>query len=159
MRSLVTSIFLYACKSWILTAERSLCQDPVSNGTKRRPYHRKETQTAVVWSCLPFIMSGQNHLARHSERGKKTRQTNKKVGRQHQGMGRYGDYKVPEDNGEQKQNKTKNGGNVLSCFVLLKSVLLISCVFWIFFQNAGSQPRFRFFFFHKARTRWYRRPF
>ena len=32
-------------------------------------------QTAVVWSCLPFIRSGQNHLARHSERGKKTRQT------------------------------------------------------------------------------------
>ena len=29
-------------------------------------------QTAVVWSCLPFIRSGQNHLARHSERGKKT---------------------------------------------------------------------------------------
>ena len=25
----------------------------------------------MVWSCLPFIRSGQNHLARHSERGKK----------------------------------------------------------------------------------------
>ena len=35
---------------------------------KQRPTdHRKETQTAVVWSCLPFISSGQNHLARHSE--------------------------------------------------------------------------------------------
>ena len=22
----------------------------------------------MVWSCLPFIRSGQNHLARHSER-------------------------------------------------------------------------------------------
>ena len=22
-------------------------------------------QTAVVWSCLPFIRSGRNHLARH----------------------------------------------------------------------------------------------
>ena len=33
------------------------------------------TQTAVVWLCFPFIRSGQNHLARHSERGKKTRQT------------------------------------------------------------------------------------
>ena len=29
----------------------------------------------MVWTCLPFIRSGQNHLARHSERGKKTRQT------------------------------------------------------------------------------------
>ena len=33
--------------------------------------------------------------------------------------------------------------HVLSCFVLSKSVLLISCVFWIFFQNAGSQLCFR----------------
>ena len=30
-------------------------------------------QTAVVLSCLLFIRSGQNHLARHSERGKKKR--------------------------------------------------------------------------------------
>ena len=32
----------------------------------------------LVWSCLPFISSGQNHLARHSERGKKTSQTRKR---------------------------------------------------------------------------------
>ena len=51
-------------------------QNPASNWTTRRPPgDRKEMQTAVVWSCLPFIRSGQNHLARHSERGKKTRQT------------------------------------------------------------------------------------
>ena len=44
------------------------CQDPAGNWTTRRPPdHRKETQTAVVWSCLPFITFGQNHLARHSE--------------------------------------------------------------------------------------------
>ena len=30
------------------------------------------------------------HLARHSERGKKTRQTEEEVGRQHQGMDRPG---------------------------------------------------------------------
>ena len=28
----------------------------------------------MVWSCFPSIRPGQNHLARHSERGKKTRQ-------------------------------------------------------------------------------------
>ena len=28
----------------------------------------------VVLSCFLFIRSGQNHLARHSERGRKTRQ-------------------------------------------------------------------------------------
>ena len=32
---------------------------------------------------LPFIRSGQNHLARHNERGKKTRQREEEVGRQH----------------------------------------------------------------------------
>ena len=101
MRSLATSIFLYVCESWTLTAERpkkntsygnevlaqdtthliqrpcyqrgSPCQDPAGYRTTRRPPdHRRETQTAVVWSCLPFIGSGQNHLTRHSERGKKT---------------------------------------------------------------------------------------
>ena len=39
----------------------------------------------MAWSCLPVIRFGQNHLAGHSERGKKTRQTEKEVGRQHQG--------------------------------------------------------------------------
>ena len=50
------------------------CQDPSGIRTTRwPPDHRKEMQTAVVWSCLPFIRSGQNHFARHSEKGKKTR--------------------------------------------------------------------------------------
>ena len=44
----------------------------------------------MVWSCLPFIRFGQNHLARHSERGKKTMQTEDEVGRQHQGLDRPG---------------------------------------------------------------------
>ena len=80
----------------------SPCQDPAGNWTKRRPPDdRKETQTAVVWSCFPFIRSGQKHLAMHSERGKKTRQTEEEVGRQHQGMYWPGVRQVPEGNGEQ----------------------------------------------------------
>ena len=67
------------------------------------------TQTAVVWSCFPFIRSGQNHLARHSERGKKTRWTKEEVGRQHQGMDKPGVQQVPE--GSRKQGK--NGENWL----------------------------------------------
>ena len=68
----------------------------------------KETQTAVVWSCLQFIRSGQNHLARHSERGKKTRQTEAEVGGQHQGMDRPGVRQFPEGSGEQgKMEKTE----------------------------------------------------
>ena len=42
-----------------------------------------------------------NNFARHSETGKKTRQTEEAVGRQHQGMDRPGVRQVPEGNGEQ----------------------------------------------------------
>ena len=45
--------------------------------------------------------SGQNHLTRLSEREKKTRQTDKEVGRQHQGMDRPGVHQIPEGSGEQ----------------------------------------------------------
>ena len=48
---------------------------------------------------------GQNHLARHSERGKKTRQTEEEVGRQHQEMDRPGVRHVPEGSGEQGKMK------------------------------------------------------
>ena len=82
----------------------SPCQDPAGNRTTRRPPdHREETQTAVEWTYLPSIMSGQNHLARHSERGKKTRPTEEEVGRQHQGMDRLGVRHVLEGSGEQRK--------------------------------------------------------
>ena len=78
----VTSTFLYACESWTLTAElqrriqamemRCYCKilrisykDHVMNKqvhaktTQRPPDHSKEMQTAVVWSCLLVIRSGQ----------------------------------------------------------------------------------------------------
>ena len=92
----------------------SPCQYPAGNRTTRRPPdYRKETQTAVVWSCLPFIRSGQNHPARHSERGKKTRQTKEEVGRQHQGMDRPGVRQVPEGSGE--QGKMEETGCEIIC--------------------------------------------
>ena len=91
----------------------SPCQDPAGNWITRRPEYRKETQTAVVWSWFPFIRSGQNHLARHSERGKKTRQTEEEVGRQHQGMDRPSVRQVPEGSGEQGQ--TEKTGCKLIC--------------------------------------------
>ena len=86
----------------------SPCQDPASNWTTRKPPDdRKEAQTAVIWSCLPFSRSGQNHLARHSERGKKRRQTEEEVGRQLQRMDRPVVQKVPEGSAEQgKMEKT-----------------------------------------------------
>ena len=71
------------------------------------PDDHKEMQTSLVWSCFLFIRFGQNHLARHSERGKKTRRTREEVGRQHQGMDRPGVRQVTEGSGEQgKMDKT-----------------------------------------------------
>ena len=66
-------------------------------------------QTKVIWTCLPFIMSGQNHLARHCERVKNTRQTEEEVGRQHQGMDRPGVCQGPEGSGEQIEMKETGG--------------------------------------------------
>ena len=72
----------------------SLFQDPAgSQSTWRHPDHHKESQTEVVWTYLPFIKSSQNCLGRHSQRGKKTRQTGKEVGSQHQGMDRLEFFK------------------------------------------------------------------
>ena len=137
MRSLVTSIFLYACEPWTLTAElqrgmqamemrcyrkvpqgtmhliqrpcnqrRNPCHDPAGNRTTRRPPdRRKEKQTAVVWSRLLFTRSDQNHLARHSERGKKTKQTGEEEERQHQGTDRPRVRQVPE--GRRDQGKRR----------------------------------------------------
>ena len=71
-----------------------------------------ETKTDVVWTCLLFIRSGQNHIARQSERGKKTKQTEEEVGRQHQGMDRPVVRQVPEGRGEQTR-KEKTGCEVI----------------------------------------------
>ena len=73
----------------------------------------KRRQPAVVWSCFPFIRSGQNHLARYSERGKKTRQTEEEVG-QHQRMDRPGVRQVPEGIGEQGKME-KTGCEIICC--------------------------------------------
>ena len=85
----------------------SPCQYSAGNGTTwRPPNYRREMQTTVVWTCLPFLRSCQNHnhLARHSERGKKTRQTGEEVGR-HQKMERPGVRQVSEGSGEQGRMK------------------------------------------------------
>ena len=92
----------------------SPCKDLAGNWTTRRPPDdRKETQIAVVWSCFTFIRSGQNQLARHSERRKKTRQTEEEVGRQHQGMDRPWLRQVPECGGE--QGKMEKTGSKIIC--------------------------------------------
>ena len=68
-----------------------------------------------MWSCFPFIRSGKNHLARHSERAKKTRQTEEEVGRQYRGTDRPGVQQVPEGSGE--QGKMEETGCKIICGV------------------------------------------
>ena len=51
--------------------------------------------------------------ARHSESGKKTRQTEEEVGRQHQGMDRPGVRQVPE--GSEEQGKMEETGCEIIC--------------------------------------------
>ena len=88
----------------------SPCQDPAGNSTTRRaPDHRKETQPAVVWSCLPFITSDQNHFARHSERGEED-----KAGRGRGGKTTSGNGQASISAGPRGQWRTgKNGENWL----------------------------------------------
>ena len=63
--------------------------------------------------------TGQNHLARHSERGKKTRPTEEEVGRQHQGMDRPGVHQVPEEAVSMSHAKHKNNTQKSSPFLSL----------------------------------------
>ena len=76
---------------------------PMKKSVPRSSRQLDHMETVLVWTCLLFIRSGQNHLARHSERGKMTRQTEGEVGRQHQGMDRPGVCQVPEGSGEQRK--------------------------------------------------------
>ena len=115
MRSLVISIFLYACESWTLTAElekrtqafemrcyRRLLnisyKDHVTNEEVRRKIQAAigeydELLTLVKkWKlrCLKVFWFSKDNPAGHSERKKKKRQTEEEVGRQYQRVDRNG---------------------------------------------------------------------
>ena len=55
----------------------------------------------------PVHQAWQNHLARNSERGKKTRQTEEEVGRQHQGMDRTGVRQLQEGSKDNREEWRK----------------------------------------------------
>ena len=130
MCSLFTSIFLYACESWTLTAElqriqamemkcyRKILNISYKDHVTNKEVHAKIQQAIGPHKNLLMIvkrcklqwyghvsrssgLAKQNHLARHSEKGKKARQTEEAVRRQHQGMDRPGVQQVPEGSGEQ----------------------------------------------------------
>ena len=64
-----------------------LVYDPMSTFRPEKAYERPVTR--------------KTHFTRHSERGKKTRQTEDEMGRLHQAMDRPGVRQVPEGSGEQ----------------------------------------------------------
>ena len=142
MRSLVASIFLYACESWTLTAElrrriqamemrcyRKLLRISYKDHPTNEEVCAKTQQAIGPHGDLLTIVKrrklqwyghvsrslglAKNHLARHSERGKKTRQTEAEVGRQHQGMDRPGVRQVLEGSGE--QGKMEETGCEIVC--------------------------------------------
>ena len=114
MRSLVISIFLYACKSWTLTAElekrmqafemrcyRRLLnisyKDHVTNTEVCRKIQaaigeydellilvKKRKLRCFFWPCLKVFWFSKDNPTGHSERKKKKRQTEEEVGRQYQ---------------------------------------------------------------------------
>ena len=115
MRSLVISIFLYACESWTLTAElenrtqafemrcyRRLLnisyKDHITNEEVRRKFQAAigeydELLTLVKKRKLRWfghVLFSKDNPTGHSERKKKKRQTEEEVGRQYQRMDRNG---------------------------------------------------------------------
>ena len=68
------------------------------------------------------ISSRQNYLARRSEKEKKTNQTEKKLGRQHQGMDMPGVRQVPEG-GREQGGRIKMEGLVVTSSVVPQRAL------------------------------------
>ena len=138
MPSLVTSIFLYAYESWTAELQRRIqamemrCYHKILHISYKDHVTNEEVcakiQQAIgphqdlltivkrrklQWYGRVSRSSGQNHLARHSERGKKTRQREEEVGRQHQGMDRPEVRQIPEGCG--KQGKMEETGCEIIC--------------------------------------------
>ena len=91
-------------------------QDPAGNQTTRGPPdHRKETPTAVVWTCLPFIRSGQNNLARHSEREEEDNYDRRRGGKTTPGNGQAWSSASPRGQCRTEKNGGKWLWNYLWC--------------------------------------------
>ena len=130
MRSLVISIFLYACESWTLTAElqrriqakemrryRKILHISNKDHVTNEEVHAKIQQAIGPHKDFLSIVKRRKlqwygHVSRSSglaktilqgtvKGGKKTKQTEEEVGRQHKGMGRPAVHQVQEGSGEQ----------------------------------------------------------
>ena len=98
-----------------------------SMNTRTSTHIHTHTRTHTLSLCL---RSGQNHLARHSKRGKKTRQTEEEVGRHHQGMDGPGVRQIPEGSGE--QGKMEKTGCKIVCgaqaTLAVEGLMMMMCV-------------------------------
>ena len=146
MCSLFTSIFLYACESWTLTVDlqrirtmeiscyRKILRISYKDRTKEEICAEIQQAIGTYGDLLTivkrrklkwyghvfrFIRSGQNHLARHSRRGKKTRQTEKEVGRQ-QTSGNGQAWSSPSARGKWRTQRKKQRKLVVKSSVVPK---------------------------------------
>ena len=130
MRSLVSSIFLYACESWTLTGElqrriqtmEMRCYRKIRHISYKDHVTNEEVRAKIQQALGPHEdlltivkrrkLQWYGHVSRSSglakailqgtvKEGKKTRWTKEEVGRHHQGMDRPGVRQVPEGSGEQ----------------------------------------------------------
>ena len=88
-------------------------------------------------------------FARHCERGKKTRQTEEGVGRQHQGMDRSGVRQVLEGSGEQGKME-KTGCKIVCCAPMTladKGLIMMMIMFYDTYSNKDLLETFYFFIF------------
>ena len=65
-------------ENFVETGLEVICDNQTTLSNHTEVTKLKATNPLIRVKRLPFIRSGQNHLATHSERGKKTRQTEKR---------------------------------------------------------------------------------
>ena len=137
MRSLVISIFLYACETWTLTAELEkkiqtaemrcfrrllgisygdhVTNEKVGNRIRQAigPYEDllttfEETKTEMVWAQNKINRTCKDDPTGHCTRREKERQTEKEMGRQHNGVDRIKVGWSPSKG--RKQRRMENSG-------------------------------------------------
>ena len=150
MRSLVTSIFLYACESWTLTAElqrriqamemshyRNILRISHKDHVTNKEVHAKIQQAIGPQEDLTMVkrckLQWYDNVSHSSGRAKTIWQGTVKggrrhgrqeeVGRQHQGMDRPGVHQVPKGRGEQV--KMEETGCKIICGSFPSSLFLV----------------------------------
>ena len=96
----------------------------------------------LVWSCFPFIRSGQNHLARHSERGKKTRAGRGRGGKTTSGNGQAWSSASPR--GQWRTEKKGENGCKIICgapTTLAVKGLMMMMMMMLSLCSARRRPR------------------